>query len=103
MIAVIFEVEPHTEGRDEYFATAAALAEDLRKIDGFISIERFESLVRPGRLLSLSYWRDGTAVSAWRNHPPHLAAQERGKTALFRDWRIRVAHVVRETGPAPAG
>jgi heme-degrading monooxygenase HmoA len=101
MIAVIFEVEPHPDGRDEYFATAAALAEDLRKIDGFISIERFESLARPGRLLSLSYWRDGTAISAWRSHPPHLAAQQRGKAALFRDWRIRVAHVVRETQHDP--
>lgn len=98
MIAVIFEAEPHIDGREEYLATAAALAEDLWQMDGFISIERFESLAQPGRLLSLSYWRDGPAVSAWCCHPPHLAAQARGKAVLFRDWRIRVAHVVRETG-----
>jgi len=99
MIAVIFEVEPYPEGRGEYLATAAALAEDLRKVDGFLSIERFQSLAHPDRLLSLSYWRDGEAVAAWREHPPHRDAQLRGKTALFRDWRIRVAHVVRETTP----
>lgn len=98
MIAVIFEVEPRIDGREEYLATAAALADDLLRVDGFISIERFESLARPGRLLSLSYWRDGPAISAWRCHPPHVAAQVRGKAALFGDWSIRVAHVVRETG-----
>lgn len=99
MIAVIFEVEPHPEGRGEYLATTAALAEDLHRIDGFLSIERFQSLTHPDRVLSLSYWRDGAAVAAWREHPPHRDAQIRGKTALFRDWRIRVAHVVRETKP----
>ncbi|MGH8031595.1 MAG: antibiotic biosynthesis monooxygenase family protein [Luteimonas sp.] len=98
MIAVIFEVEVHAERREEYLATAAALADDLRRMDGFLSIERFASLADPERLLSLSYWRDGAAIAAWRDHPPHLAAQARGKTVLFRDWRIRVAHVVRETG-----
>lgn len=96
MIAVIFEVEPYPEGRDEYLVTAAALAADLRQVDGFLSIERFQSLSDPQRLLSLSYWRDDSAIAAWRAHPPHVAAQELGKTTLFRDWRIRVAHVVRE-------
>lgn len=99
MIAVIFEVEPHPEHRGEYLAIAAALAEDLRKVDGFVSIERFQSLADPQRLLSLSYWRDGSAIAAWRDHPPHREAQIQGKTVLFRDWRIRVAHVVRETAP----
>lgn len=97
MIAVIFEVEPYPEGRSEYLATAEALAEDLRRVDGFLSIERFQSLTHPDRLLSLSYWRDAAAVAAWRDHPPHRDAQIRGKSTLFRTWRIRVAHVVRET------
>jgi heme-degrading monooxygenase HmoA len=96
MIAVIFEVEPHPAGRDEYFAIAARLAEDLRRVDGFLSIERFQSVSDPDRLLSLSLWRDEAAIAAWREHPPHVAAQARGNAALFRRWRIRVAEVVRE-------
>ena len=96
MIAVIFEVEPYPAGRDEYFATAAALAADLQQVDGFISIERFQSVADPKRLLSLSYWRDDAAIAAWRAHPGHAAAQARGREVLFRDWRIRVAQVLRE-------
>lgn len=96
MIAVIFEVEPYPAGRDEYFATAAALAADLRQVDGFISIERYQSVSDPGRLLSLSLWRDEAAIAAWRRHPPHVAAQRRGSSELFRYWRIRVAAVLRE-------
>lgn len=96
MIAVIFEVEPHPAGRDEYFAIAAKLADDLRRVDGFLSIERFQSVADPNRLLSLSLWRDEAAIAAWRQHPPHAAAQVRGNAELFRHWRIRVAEVVRE-------
>jgi heme-degrading monooxygenase HmoA len=96
MIAVIFEVEPHPAGRDEYFAIAATLADDLRRVDGFISIERYQSVADPNRLLSLSLWRDEAAIAAWRTHPPHMAAQARGNAELFRYWRIRVAQVVRE-------
>ena len=101
MIAVIFEVEPHPAGHDEYLATAAALAEDLRRIDGFVSIERYRSLSRPEALLSLSFWRDEAAIAAWRTHPPHVAAQARGDAVLFRCWRIRIAEVLRERESAP--
>ena len=96
MIAVIFEVEPHPAGYDEYLDKAAALAQDLQRIDGFISVERYRSLSHPDRLLSLSWWRDEAAVAAWRAHPPHAAARARGDAALFRRWRIRVAEVLRE-------
>jgi heme-degrading monooxygenase HmoA len=108
MIAVIFEVEPHPAGRDAYFAIAAGLADDLRRVDGFLSIERYQSVADPNRLLSLSLWRDEAAIAAWRAHPPHAAAQARGNAGLFRHWRIRVAEVVRERehagiAPPPGG
>ena len=95
MMAVLFEVTPRAEGRDEYLRLAAELAKDLAGVDGFLSIERFESLSRPGTLLSLSYWRDEAAVAAWRSHAPHRAAQARGKASLFEHYLIRVAVVVR--------
>jgi heme-degrading monooxygenase HmoA len=97
MIAVIFEVQPYPECCEDSSAIAAALAEDLRQVDGFLSAERFRSLTQPERLLSLSYWRDEAAVAAWRDHVPHRNAQHRGKHALFRAWHIRIAHVLRET------
>ena len=98
MIAVIFEVWP-TDGRArEYFDLAASLREDLAQIDGFISIERFESLVTKGKYLSLSFWRDEEAVNAWRNLEKHRKAQAMGRGGVFADYRLRVASVVRDYG-----
>jgi heme-degrading monooxygenase HmoA len=98
MIAVIFEVEPAPAYRQEYLDTAAALRGELEAVDGFMSIERFESLARPGRILSLSFWRDEEAVRQWRNQDAHRAAQARGRQGVFLDYRLRVAEVVRDYG-----
>jgi len=100
MIAVLFEVEPTASGADRYFALAGELRAVLEAIDGFISVERFESRTRPGRYLSLSYWRDETAVRRWRNVTTHRNAQREGRTTLFANYRIRVAEVVRDYGSA---
>jgi heme-degrading monooxygenase HmoA len=98
MIAVIFEVEPAPAQRQAYLDTAAALRAELEAIDGFISVERFESLARPGRILSLSFWRDEEAVRRWRNLEAHREAQARGRQGVFLDYRLRVAEVVRDYG-----
>jgi heme-degrading monooxygenase HmoA len=96
MIAVIFEVWP--ADRPAYLGLAAELAPRLRQIDGFLSIERFESLAEPGKLLSLSFWRDEEAVAAWRGLEAHRAAQARGRAGVLADYRLRVAAVVRDYG-----
>lgn len=98
MIAVIFEVVPAEGETGHYLDYAGALAADLREVDGFISAERFQSLSEPGKLLSLSFWRDEAAVTAWRNHPVHRATQARGRLGLFRHYRLWVAAVVRDYG-----
>jgi heme-degrading monooxygenase HmoA len=98
MIAVIFEVWPTEAGRREYLDIAAALRPLLDEIDGFISIERFESLAEPGKLLSLSFWRDERAVEEWRRVEAHRRAQARGRGALFADYRLRIAGVMRDYG-----
>lgn len=98
MIAVIFEVEPKQGGREAYLDIAAELKPLVSNIDGFLGIERFESLVTPGKLLSLSWWRDEEAVRAWREMPEHRAAQRTGREELFASYRLRVAHVVRDYG-----
>jgi heme-degrading monooxygenase HmoA len=96
MIAVIFEVEPRDGRARDYFDIAAGLRPELEKIDGFISVERFESTSTPGRFVSLSFWRDEAAVSAWRELGEHKSAQERGKAEIFAGYRIRVAEVLRD-------
>jgi len=96
MIAVIFEVWPADKGR--YLDIAADLHPLLEKIDGFISIERFTSLTEPDKILSLSIWRDEEAVKAWRTQPDHGQAQQAGRHGVFRDYRLRVAHVLRDYG-----
>lgn len=98
MIAVIFEVWPKPGRREEYLALAAALRRDLEAIDGFVSVERFESLSEPGKLLSLSLWRDEAALAAWRNLAAHRAAQSKGRGGVFADYRLRVAGVIRDYG-----
>jgi heme-degrading monooxygenase HmoA len=98
MIAVIFELEPHEGCAEEYFGIAADLAPRLDDIDGFISIERFESLSAPGRFLSLSFWRDAAAVAVWRNALAHRRAQAIGRARILSDYRLRVAEVVRDYG-----
>lgn len=98
MIAVIFEVEPAAGRRQGYLDLAAALRPELDRVDGFISVERFESLAQPGKLLSLSFWRDEAAVIAWRKVEAHRAAQGLGRTSLFAGYRLRVAEVMRDYG-----
>jgi heme-degrading monooxygenase HmoA len=98
MIAVIFEVIPKEGRRQDYLDMAAELRPLLGGIDGFISIERFESLTEPGKVLSLSFWRDEAAVQQWRNLDAHRSAQSRGRAGVFRDYRLRVAEVVRDYG-----
>jgi heme-degrading monooxygenase HmoA len=98
MIAVIFEVWPDEDRAREYFDLAAELRPRLAEIDGFISIERFESLATPGKFLSLSFWRDEAAIQAWRNLEQHRHAQAAGRRDIFKDYRIRVAGVVRDYG-----
>ncbi|MEO8487557.1 MAG: antibiotic biosynthesis monooxygenase [Betaproteobacteria bacterium] len=98
MIAIIFEVVPKEGCRDGYLATAAALRPHLERIDGFLSVERFESLTQPGKILSLSFWRDDEAVARWRALDEHRRAQSAGRDALFADYRLRVASVIRDYG-----
>lgn len=98
MIAVIFEVWPADGRKQSYLDIAADLKPELERIDGFLSIERFQSLTDETKLLSLSFWRDEEAVAAWRNLERHRAAQKAGRSGVFRDYRLRVAHVLRDYG-----
>jgi heme-degrading monooxygenase HmoA len=98
MIAVIFEVWPKPGHKQRYLDLAAELRPLLDTIDGFISIERFESLYEPGKMLSLSFFRDEAAVSAWRNLEPHRHAQALGRAEIFSDYRLRIAGVIRDYG-----
>ena len=98
MIAVIFEVYPNKERKQEYLDIAATLREELDDIDGFISIERFASLSEEDKVLSLSFWRDEASIEKWRNLELHRQAQSKGREGIFRNYRIRVADVSRDYG-----
>lgn len=98
MIAVIFEVIPHTDQKDEYFKIAAALRPTLEKIEGFISIERFQSFNDPEKVLSLSFWKDEESIKQWRNLEMHRYAQSKGRESIFKDYHLRIANVSRDYG-----
>ncbi len=99
MMTVIFEVWPAEGRKDDYLKMAAVLKSEVEQIDGFISVERFESLYEEGKLLSLQFWRDEDALTKWRNHLKHRQAQALGRSEMFADYRLRVATVVRDYGP----
>ncbi len=96
MLAVIFEVIPTIEGREEYLSIAASLRNELKNSPGFISIERFQSLADKDKILSLSFWQDEASVTQWRNSEEHRIAQTKGRNSLFRDYRIRIGSIVRD-------
>ena len=96
MIAVIFEVTPKESGKTIYFEIAQTLKSSLSKVDGFISIERFQSLSNPETFLSLSFWQDEMSIKQWRENFEHQIAQKKGKEGLFLHYRIRVANVMRD-------
>ena len=98
MIAVIFEALPHVGQKDAYLDAAARLRPLLDNIDGFVSIERFESVANPGKVLSLSFWRYEEAVRQWRNLEEHRRVQQAGRESIFANYRLRVAEVVRDYG-----
>ena len=98
MIGVIFEVWPAEGKREEYLDIAAKLKPELEKFEGFISIERFQSLTDPNKLLSLQFWRDEECVARWRNFGPHRSAQEHGRDTGFDDYRLRIVSVIRDYG-----
>lgn len=98
MIAVIFEVEPADGRRQDYLEIAASLRAELEHVDGFVSVERFESLTTPGKILSLSFFRDEEAVRRWRTLSAHRTAQARGRAGVFDGYRLRVAQVLRDYG-----
>lgn len=98
MIAVIFEVRPREGKRDEYLAIAASLRAQLEKIDGFISVERFQSLTDEGKMLSISFFRDEEAIAEWRRTAHHRGAQTKGRSEIFEDYRLRIASVIRDYG-----
>jgi heme-degrading monooxygenase HmoA len=98
MIAVIFEAVPQPGNKDAYLDAAARLRPILEKMDGFVSVERFESLTQPGKILSLSFWRDEEAVRQWRNVEEHRRIQGAGRNSIFSGYRLRVAEVLRDYG-----
>jgi len=98
MIAVIFEVELHTTFKQDYLDIAASLKLLLNEIEGFVSIERFQSLNNPDKLLSLSFWRDEHSIQQWRALEAHRLAQQQGRASIFKDYRLRIADVSRDYG-----
>jgi len=96
MIAVIFEFTPAAGRKQDYLDLAAALNDEVKNFDGFISIERFESINSPGRFVSISFWRDEEAVRRWRNVQQHREAQKKGRGGIFSAYRLRVAQVMRD-------
>ena len=95
-IAVIFELTPAPGRKQDYLDLAAGLGAEVKEFDGFISIERFESITAPGRFVSLSFWRDEEAVRKWRNVQKHREAQAKGRAGIFTSYRLRVASVIRD-------
>jgi heme-degrading monooxygenase HmoA len=80
---------------DTYLDMAARLRPLLAQIDGFCR-SNDSSLTQPGKLLSLSFWRDERLPPGARSKP--TAARRGRRRALFKDYRLRIATVQRDYG-----
>lgn len=98
MIAIIFEVTPAPGRKGEYLDIAAAMRPMVEQVEGFISVERFQSLTNPDKLLSISFFEDEEAVARWRRLAAHRQAQSKGRAGIFSDYRLKVCHVLRDYG-----
>ena len=98
MIAVIFEVEPEEGMTGPYLEMAAKMRALVETVSGFISVERFESITNPGKLLSLSFWENEAALENWRQMAEHRAAQTAGRNRMFKGYRLKVVSVMRDYG-----
>ena len=98
MIAVMFEVEPADGRRESYLEMAAKMRPLLDEVDGFISVERFQSITNPGKMLSMSFFRDEEALANWRTLAEHRAAQKAGRGGMFAGYRLRIGSVIRDYG-----
>ena len=98
MIVVMFESWPREGRKQAYIDMAASLTGHLQQMDGFLEIERFQSLTEPGKLIAISYWRDESAVTRWRQHEAHRLVQDKSRESIFKDYRLRVAAVIRDYG-----
>lgn len=96
MIAVIFEFTPADGRKQDYFDLVAGLKPELEKAEGFLSIERFESITTPGKFVSLQFWRDEECIRKWRNLQQHREAQAKGRGGVFSGYRLRIASVIRD-------
>ena len=96
MISVTIEyfIKPGRES--DYESLAEKVYPEVHTIDGFISVEGFESQSDPGKQLSLSYWRDEDAVRTWRQHPEHARVMKQAKEEIFSSYRITVSSTVRD-------
>ena len=103
MIAVIFEFSAAPGRRDDYLELAAMLGAEVKDFDGFLGIERFQSLSAPERYVSLSFWRDEDSVRRWRNVQKHREAQAKGRRGIFSAYRLRVCQVLRDYGMQERG
>ena len=96
MIAVIFEFTPAPGKFPDYMALVATLKPELEKAEGFVSLERFESITTPGKFVSLQFWKDEESVRKWRNLQKHREAQRKGRAGIFASYRLRIAGVMRD-------
>ena len=103
MIAIIFEVTPNEGMADDYLKIAGEMRGFVERIDGFISVERFQSLTNPDKLLSISFFKNEAAVKEWRQLTAHRSAQKVGRETLSRDYRLRVLQVLRDYGKDDRG
>ncbi len=103
MYLIIFEVYPHSNQKKRYFELAAQLLQTLRQQPGFVNVERFQSLVDEGKILSISCWESEEAIANWRHHADHMVVQAEGKARVFASYRLRVAEVKRELSFSSAG
>ena len=91
--AVIFS-SVRTPVDEGYVEMAAAMDELAARQPGYLGVESAREEVG----ITVAYWRDLDAITAWKRAVDHVAAQRLGRERWYAIYRVRIARVEREYG-----
>lgn len=92
MYAVIFKAE--TNKLDDSYSEMALRMRDLA-INEYGCTE-FISVTENDTEIAISYWESQEQIREWKQDAEHLVAQELGRSAWYKSYKVQVVEVIRE-------
>lgn len=92
---ILFRSRLRDENDPEYETLAPRMLELARSMPGFVSFKAFSA--SDGERVSIIEFESEDTLKAWREHPEHRNAQERGRNSLYSEYSLQVCRPLRES------